>query len=502
MKKIFYIVIGLGILTACDMDLNQQPISDPTSETFFQTENDFVQGLNAVYSATRTYPDRLLNLSETRSDNLYAVSDGGVRDWEGINSFHKTIDANPYVEEAWEGNYIGIFRANNYLEQLTTKGETVILDADVRRRMEGEVRFLRAFYYFDLLRYFGKVPLIDHVVTAAEAKTIPRSEVTILYDFIIQDLMTAINYLPAPSTYAAEDKGRVNSYAARMLLGLVYMTRSGPTLGIDGAGLNSNEWGKAVEQFDEIIASGEFELLPTYSAVFDYNNERNKEVIFNIEYATGATPAVGATFPWVLVPDTWFQSLGFGNQGGLTIRPVAQDLLDRYADADVRKSFNIQSGFSNGSAVETRSFVKKFVDITKVPTTSRTDWPNNFIVFRYADLLLLKAECVLNGAPGNATTDVDEVVNQIRSRAGLTEPLVAVTKTQLLEERRREFIGEGSRWFDLIRSGTVEQTMNAWIDQEDTGGQMQDFQINYVLYPIPQSELNNAPGLYEQNQGY
>src|SRR5690606_2724004 len=115
---------------------------------------------------------------------------------------------------------------------------------------------------------------------------------------------------------------------------------------------------------------------------------------------------------------------------------------------------------------------------------------------------MLKAECVLNGEPGSTDTDVDDVVNFVRERAGLTVPLTGVTKEQLLEERRREFIGEGVRWFDLIRSGTVENTMNTWIEEEDTGGQMRDFQLDYVLYPVPQSEMNTAPGLYDQNPGY
>src|SRR5690606_26725812 len=195
----------------------------------------------------------------------------------------------------------------------------------------------------------------------------------------------------------------------------------------------------------------------------------------------GSNPAVGSTFPWVLVPDTWFRSLGFGAQGGLTIRPVAMELLDKYETVDVRRGFSIQEGYEDDGVVETRPFVKKFVDISRVPTTSRTDWPINYIVFRYTDLLMLKAECVLNGAPGSTDTDVDAVVNAVRERAGLTTPLTGVTKEQLLEERRREFIGEGLRWFDLIRSGTVETTMKSWIAAEDSGGQMEDFKIEYVL---------------------
>jgi SusD family. len=501
MKKLNIFLLLLGLFGSCKMELDQQPISEATSETFFQTPNDFIQGVNALYNGIQKYPDRLMNLSETRSDNLYAVSDGGVRDWEGINSFHKTIASNPYVQEAWYTNYNAIFRVNNFLEQLQSKGTTVIIDENLRNRMEGEAKFLRAFLYFDLLRYFGKVPLIDHVVSAQEAKTIPRSNVEDIYALIVSDLNRAVATLPTPGGYSEADQGHANKYAAKMLLGLVYMTKSGPTLGVEGAGLNSNEWGKAIEQFNAVIASNEFRMLDRYADIFDYNNEHNKEVIFNIEFSSGANPIVGSTFPWVLVPDNWFNSLGLGTQGGLTIRPVSSDFMNTYLANDVRRSFCIQEGFVYNKVAENRPFVKKFVDVTKVPA-SRTDWPINYIVFRYTDLLLLKAECVLNGAAGAHQTDVDAVVNQIRKRAGLTTELTNVTKSQLMDERRREFIGEGARWFDLIRAGTVESVMNAWISKEDTGKQMSAFQVNYVLYPVPQSELDNSPGLYTQNPGY
>src|SRR5699024_1643831 len=351
MKKILYFIIGLSFMASCDMDLGQQPISAPAAETYFQTLDDFKQGLNAVYSSARGYPDRLMNLSETRSDNLHAISDGGVRDWEGINSFHRNLAANPYIEEAWRANFNGVFKANNFLEELESKGESVIADDSQRKQMEGEIKFLRAFYYFDLIRYFGEVPLIDRVVTAEEGKTIPRSSVEDIYNLIIDDLKAAINYLPAPSEYDSQNKGRANKYSAKMLLGLVYMTRSGPTLGISGPGLNSGEWNKAVEEFNDIIESNEFEFLPTYQEILSYDNERNKEGVFNIEYSSGSNPAVGSTFPWVLVPDTWFRSLGFGAQGGLTIRPISNDLLNSYEQNDTRRAFCLQEGYEDENNV-------------------------------------------------------------------------------------------------------------------------------------------------------
>ncbi|WP_461093422.1 RagB/SusD family nutrient uptake outer membrane protein [Spirosoma gilvum] len=497
MKKILYIIPFLA-LAACTGDLNQVPISSATTSTFYSQTNDFLQASNSVYNDLRGYPDRLLNLSETRSDNLYAVSDGGVRDWEGINSFLKSIASNPYVTEAWSANFNGIYRANVLLDQLTKNGK-VITDASLRTRLEAEAKFLRAFFYFDLVRYFGKVPIIDKPVTANEALSIGRSSVADVYKLILSDLTFAASNLP--ETYAAADKGRATKYAAKAALALVYMTRSGATYDIEGPGLGLNEWSQALTLLNEIIASGKYSFLPSYTNIFSYTNENNAEVIFDIQYANGLTPVVGSTFPWVLVPDTWFQSNGKGTQGGLTIRPVSNDLLNSYEAADARKAFTIQTGYTYNGVAEPRSFVKKYVDLTKVPTNNRLDWPINFIVYRYTDILLMKAECILRGATGGTQADVDAIVNQVRTRAGLST-ITNVTLTRLFQERRKEFVGEGTRWHDLVRSGQVDSIISAWIPVEDTQKQMQSFQKNYILYPVPQSELDAKPGLYTQNPGY
>lgn len=483
---------------SCQKKLDQTPISSATTVTFYTQPSDFIVGANAIYNALRGYPDRQLNLSETRSDNLYAVSDGGVRDWEGINSFHKTISSNPYVTEAWTANFNGIYKANVLLEQLAKNG-TVITDAALRTRLEAEAKFLRAFFYFDLVRWFGKVPIIDHPVTAAEALAIGRSPVNEVYNLILSDLQFAGANLP-DSYSAATDKGRATKYAAKAIQALVHMTRSGPAYGIEGPGLGLNEWDKALTLLNEIIASNKFSFLPSYASIFSFTNENNAEVIFDVEYVTGLSPVVGATFPWALVPDTWFQSNGKAVQGGLTIRPVSNDLLNAYAAGDTRKAFTIQSGYIYNGVAESRSFIKKYVDLTKVPS-NRVDWPINFIVMRYTDVLMLKAECILHGAPGTQG-EVDAIVNQVRTRAGITTPLSGVTLPQLFAERRKEFAGEGSRWHDLVRSGLIETIIPAWITAEDTQHQMLPFNKNYIIYPIPQSELDIKSGLYVQNQGY
>ncbi len=137
--------------------------------------------------------------------------------------------------------------------------------------------------------------------------------------------------------------------------------------------------------------------------------------------------------------------------------------------------------------------------LPEVPA-NRFDWPINYIALRYTDVLMLKAECILKGAPGTQA-EVDAIVNQVRVRAGLGT-ISNVNLARLMEERRKEFAAEGLRWHDLVRSGLVETIIPAWIATEDVQKQMQPFNKNYILYPIPQSELDVKQGLYTQNDGY
>ncbi len=511
MKKIFFIVIiaVVACLSACTKDLNQVPISSGTTETFYKLPSDFIQGTNAIYNGLRGgtnlpgYPDRLLNLSEIRSDNIYGVS-VTVRDWDPINNFSPGIAANVYVEEAWSTDFNGIFRANVLLDQLAKNG-AYVNSASLATRLQAEASFLRAYFYFDLIRYYGKLPIIDHPVTATEAVTIPRSAVTDVYKFIIADLQFAIANLPA--SYTGVDIGRATKYAAEATLALVYMSRSGPTYGIEGPGLGLNEWATALPLLQDIITNGGFVFNPSYANIFSYSNQLpsstgNREAIFDVMYISGQSPALGATYVWNLAPNTYFTSLNIPNSNGsLEIIPVSNDLVNDYAATDVRKAATIYTaGYTTAAGTENRPFFKKYLDVTKAPAASRFDWGENFIAIRYTDVLMLKAECILHGAPGTQT-DVDAIVNQVRARAGLTA-IANTTLAQLFDERRKEFADEGSRWFDLQRSGNLVTIMNNWINTEDLQHRINAVTANYIIYPVPQTQLDAAPALYVQNPGY
>ena len=131
----------------------------------------------------------------------------------------------------------------------------------------------------------------------------------------------------------------------------------------------------------------------------------------------------------------------------------------------------------------------------------RFDFPINFIVLRYADVMLMKAECILQGASGSPA-DVNKLVNDVRARAGLDPFPGDVTLDGLLAERRREFLGEGLRWHDLVRTGMALDVINAWIPGEDVRGQMNMMNKDFIIYPIPQNQIDVKKGLYDQNPGY
>lgn len=500
MKRLILLLsVACGLaLSSCENELDQTPISNGSVPDFYKTAADFDQAMTSVYSQLRGYPGRALIMSELRSDNMYAVSAVGARDWDPINNFATTLSINPYISDTWASDYAAIFRANTMISQLAANGAAA---GALRTRYEAESKFIRAFMYLDLVRMFGKVPLIDKPLLPAEVALIARTPVPQVYDLIISDLQFAIANLPV--SYTGSNIGRATAGAAKGMLALVYMTRSGPNYGINGPGLASNEYGLATTLLDDIIAArgtARYATQATYANIFSYTNENNSEVLFDIQFI--ANGSLGSDFPGIVVPDAYFTLTGIPYaSGAVEIKPTSNDLtLTSYTTADLRRTFNIQQGFTYNGATENRPFYKKYLNPTG-KGVSRTDWPINFIVMRYTDILMMKAECLVRGV-GGAAADALPLVNPIRVRAGVPA-LTTIDLPSLMEERRREFAGEGLRWHDLVRSGLVLSVMNAWIPRDDTGNKItRNIGANSIIYPVPQVELSSAPGLYDQNPGY
>ncbi|MCJ8166546.1 RagB/SusD family nutrient uptake outer membrane protein [Pontibacter sp. E15-1] len=497
-KKSIYICALLALsLGSCQDKLDQAPLSDASAANFYRNTDDFIQAVNGVYAQLRPFPDRYYDLSETRSDNVYGSSSTGVRDWDPVNDFAITLANNALVAEAWNNNFNGIMRANTVLDKLNA---SLVPDPVLRGRLEGEARFLRALYYFDLVRWFGKLPIMDKVVSPAEALDIPRSPVPDVYALIMDDLTKAIGLLP-DTRYGGTNIGRANSWAAQALLARVHLTRSGPNYNTDGPGLGVSEYAQALTLLNGIINGSPYAWVSNYASIFSYKNENNNDIIFDVQFQSGN--GLGTTLPGYMGTPAYFNATpGIPlPQSSVEMREISDDLLNAYEADDARKAVTIQQGFTDANGfAETRSFYRKFLDETS-PGADRFDWPINFPLIRYTDVLLMKAEAILQGAPGTQQ-EVDDIVNMVRARAGL-DPVSNVTLDMLLQERRLEFAGEGLRWHDLVRTGTVIQKMNDWLPQEDELNRMpESIEPFNVIYPIPFTQLTVKDGLYQQNPGY
>jgi len=501
MKKhiIYSLLIGLVILSGCEDKLEQAPISALGSNGFYRNQADFQKALNGAYNQLRQYPINHFELSEVRSDNLYAPGVAGVRDYNLINNFSRNLSTTTLISTTWNDYFNGIMRANTVLDNLNAEA---IPEENLRLQIEAESKFLRAVFYFDLVRFFGRVPLFDRTVTPLEALEIPRSSIEEVYNLIIADLSFGISHLP-PSYTNQGEVGKATSHAARAMLARVYLTRSGPQLHPQGPTMDSGEWEPAISLLNEIINSGQYTLMDNYSSIFAYDNENNAEIIFDVQFTSGGL-GVGGEYVQYHYPEVYARANGIPFAGGTfpdAPKTVSADLMDSYEAEDQRDGFSVQVGSldQNGNPSNDR-FIKKYLDLNHLGV-DRFDFELNFPVIRYADILLMKAEALyqINGP----SSEIDLIVNQIRERAGLDQPLNGVTYEIILEERRREFIGEGLRWHDLVRSGQVLDVMTAWREKEDEANKISaDISANDLIYPVPQNQLDVKQGLYEQNPGY
>jgi hypothetical protein len=498
MKTKYSIIYTLLLfsLFSCEDQLDQAPISELGSNNFYRNEKDFEQAVNGIYAAMQSYPERQFYLSEVRSDNLYGTTSIGVREHEPLNNFATTIETNTIVRAAWQDNFNGVMRANTVLDKLNP---TVIPSQELREQFEGEAKFLRAFYYLNLVRWFGQLPIFTTFITPAEALDIPRSPVDEVYNVIISDLTDAIELLPPSSS--ASDQGRATSWAAKALLAKAYLTMSGPSYGITGPGLDANKYGEALTLLNDVINNGPFGWVEQYDEIFAYDNENNPDIVFDVQYMSGGLGA-GALYPGLMIPEAYGRAVGLPfAPGGIEVIEVTQSLMASWQVEDIREEITVQKGYTDTEGNEdVRPFYNKFLDLG-MAGVDRFDWPVNFPVIRFTDVLLMKAEAILQGA-GGSQQDVDDIVNMIRERAGLTS-VSSVDLEMLVEERRREFAAEGLRWHDLVRTGLVLEVMNAWLPTEDAFDRMPEKMApEWIIYPIPYDQLIVKEGLYTQNDGY
>lgn len=462
MKYIYKIFLGsvfLFLIVNCEGFLEIYPETSLSSDTFFKSENDFEQAVNAVYAPLRGITnERTWILSELRSDNIYFGRNPnfGAREQEqDIADFalpvSDGITSNTNVRDQYRADYQMISRANQILYTI----DDVDFDTDKKDNLKGQTFFLRAYAYFELVRYFSSVPLHTEPVTRREDAAQPLASEETLYDFIQEDLEKAIELLPLKSE---QELGRATKGAAQMLLANVY--------------IEQKLWNKAELLLKEIVDSGEYELMDDFQDVISTStgNKNNKESVFEIQFKEGSD-GLNGSFMYNIAPRPILANelqilTGTSNpqplDGEARYVPTP-DIIEAFEEGDKRKGISI--GYLELRDVPWEEgyypYAKKFFKSHSLHGNHGVNWP----VYRYSEVLLFLAEA-LNEQGKN--DEAVQYLNQVRSRAGL-EPSQGDLREAIFKERHVEFAFENKRWFDLVRTGRAEEIMtnfgeNLWED--------------------------------------
>ncbi len=467
MKKIITISLLLGsslLTSSCEDKLFQEPQTSKVLNNFLRNETESEEYVNAVYANLQNsglYGLYLIAFSEIQSDNTYdevpANDDGNYGQLDQFS----TIPNNAIVTAVWTQSYQAIQKANTVLNRIGSI--TYATDATKQARI-GEMKFIRALLYFNLVRLYGDVPLVTQETTDPNAYFGQgRTASTQVYDQMKKDLSEAISVLPATTS----QPGRVIKTAAQGLLAKVHLTLKSYT--------------EAQTLLQAVVSSGQHTLMTNPADVFSLSNENNKEIIFAVQFASGVNGNTEGS--------TMFQQYApSGTVSGAKGHNLpTKSLYALYSSADKRKGTYL-TATSAGTP-----WSKKLTQPSVI-----TDGGSDVVVLRYADILLMLAEVQneLSNPGGAAAT-----LNLIRTRAGLANTTATAQsdlRTAIDLERRFELVGEGHRWFDLLRSGNAVSVMNDWFNANNIQIRIT---ANNLLMPVPQGQVNTDPSI-KQNPGY
>ncbi|WP_025763692.1 RagB/SusD family nutrient uptake outer membrane protein [Dyadobacter tibetensis] len=470
MRKHLLQIIFLGtlfLIGGCkDSFLDLAPVSNPNAGNFYKTKSDFDLAATAAYNTLYTVynPQGPVSyIGELMSDNvtIYNISGNQADKWQFRD--YKLASSNTMMYQFWQDFYRSIYNVNIVIEKL----EKAELDSDFKSKLRGEMLFLRGLYYYHMVQIWGEVPLVTRTLTASESLEVPRSSIADVLTQITRDVAEAKTILPVTASIV----GRATKGAAQTLLGKIYLVQNDKT--------------NAAKEFLEVYNSQKYSLLPNYISLWDPKVKNTAESIFEIQRLGGS-----ATAPFSLYYNEFFpnsNALGFYGSG---MNQVVEDLWKEYEAGDMRRLASIDTGFVDAKGSFTAAkFPKKWVDKTAPIVGQSAAANNNFMVFRYADLLLLLTE---------ATGDV-QYLNQVRKRAGLPlygdQGYPAQYSTVALateHERRVELAFEFHRWFDLKRTGRAISVLKP---------KGKDITNEKLMLPIPGIVRDQNP-LITQNKGY
>lgn len=510
--KILSCISIIILMTGCSKEwLNDiEPQGKLLEVNYYNTEQEIKNGLVSVYSMYKNqywqgeWSSWYMAASIPSDDAV--VHGGGRGDRPEIWAIddYAVTPITLGIESIWDRCYYGIYRANVLITRVDLEANPSF------RSMVGEAKMLRALFYFDLVRYFGEVPLIDHILTPEEYDQKKVSKDSI-FEFIVEDLKDASADLPV--NWTGEDRYRMTKYAAHGLLGKVYMYMASPFFGMGNVYYDS-----AAVQLKTVLDEGPYTLESDYDQVWSYLNEFNNETLIEIsygytseEYWDGGAAAQGNVIQQLNGPRglLWSaNSLGADTiKAGWGFDMITRELIDEYrAQGD--------SVRLHGTALaewQLRDWgltdLEKNENYTGYYTKKRTTWfqqnpsgvtwgyNNNERILRKADIFLLYAEALaINGQDAGAIVNVDSV----RTRAGLGSITDVMSDqgidllTAIKLERRLELAQEAQRFFDLVRwgdAGTVLGPLGFVVNKNEH-------------YPIPQTEIDDSNGALIQNPAY
>lgn len=479
-NKLLFLIVLLLPFAACEDDLNVAPNTALTEFDFLNNPENAVKLVNGVYNKQldyNMYSFSWIGMTSITSDD----ADKGSTPTDTGTDKHKMdnltfVSSDISFNDVWKGRYDGIYRANNalfYLEQLT-------IDETLKNRLIGEVKFLRALFYFDLVRCFGGVPLVVSKIDINDTQTI--NEVVFVrrskeetYALIEADLTDAINRLPLKSQYSPNDLGRATKGAAQALLAKAY--------------LYQQKWQPAFDMSGEVINSNQYSLLADYAKVWREQGENGTESIYEVQASltNGLRDYTNVQGPRG-TPD-----LGWG------FNTPSVSLVNSYEAGDLRKAATVMfvpstlwDGFTApNSWTNPRYNYKAYQSsIAESWNGDKGNTAKNLRILKFSDILLIRAEAASHLGFNDEAKDR---VNQIRVRAGLAQ-LSSVTLPIILNERRWEMAMEHDRWFDLVRTSNAVSAM-ALNGKTFVVGK-------HELFPIPSDQIIASGGRLTQNPGY
>ena len=521
MKSVKYLAFAATLFTAtaCQDFLKESPASFISEDQYYKTQADAITAVNAVYfllnsggSSVQTPYNTLFNTGMNFAGDDEDPGPGATNPDVRSLAVLAHSPTNLRVYDLWQQHYAAIKKANVALEKIPA----ISFDATLKNRLLGETKFLRALYYFNLVRLYGDVPLItayQKYITAADY-AVAKSPSAEVYAQIEKDLKEAAAVLPA--SYSSPDVGRVTAGAAKALLAKVYLTKASLPLDI------AAHYADAVKTAEEALSPADggtgtygYDLIANYADVFLPAAKNGKEHIFSAQFKSNSLGQGNNQNPRSIL--TGIPGLTGGYADMVRFYTVGNDkffsVYKLYQPADKRKRVTFVTSFvspTNGRkyglpianaavANDSTPFFNKTWDPNSTAVTSES--AANVAIIRYAELLLIHAEAEneLNGPTAKAYKSL----NRVRNRAGLPDLQPGLTKDQFREavylDRRLELVFEYHRWFDLIRQKDAAGKSTFVRNLQLVGKtNAKDF---HRLYPIPQSEIDNNAKL-TQNAGW